>query len=146
MMKEQIDQILSDSTVIAMVGLSQNTERDSHKVAKYLMEQGYTVIPVNPVYDEVLGKKSYPSVSAIPSDTPIDVVDIFRDPDHTKEVVEDAITWMDKANRTPAIWTQYNVSSDEAEQLAEEHDLTYIKNECMKVEHKRWVRQEDETN
>jgi predicted CoA-binding protein len=141
-MSDLIDKTLSQSSVIAIVGLSGNKNRDSYGVAKYLMGQGYTIIPVNPVYDEILGKKSYPTVESIPADIPIDVVDIFRDSSHTKEVVQDVLSWTEKSGRKPVIWTQYSVSSGDAESLAEEHDLPYIKNECMKVEHKRWNRQE----
>ncbi|MGM0589470.1 MAG: CoA-binding protein [Bacteroidota bacterium] len=141
-MSDLIDQTLSQSSVIVIVGLSGNKKRDSYGVAKYLMGQGYTIIPVNPVYDEILGKRSYPTVASIPADVPIDVVNIFRDSSHTREVVEDVLNWMEKSDRTPVIWTQYSVSSEDAESLAEEHELPYIKNECMKVEHKRWNRQE----
>ena len=73
-----VEEQLTRSKVIAVVGLSPNPERDSYDVARYLKEQGYRIIPVNPTVDEVLGEKSYPDLKSIPE--PVDMVDIFRRP------------------------------------------------------------------
>ena len=75
---EQMKEILSTAKVIASVGLSSNPEKDSYEVGQYLQEQGYRIIPVNPTADEILGEKSYPSLSAVPEK--IDVVQVFRKP------------------------------------------------------------------
>ena len=84
-----IEEQLSRSKTIAVVGLSLNPERPSHYVAKYLQEQGFRVIPVNPLIDEALGEKSYPDLKSIPE--PIDVVDIFRRSELVGQVVDEAI-------------------------------------------------------
>ncbi|MBI4202388.1 MAG: CoA-binding protein [Chloroflexi bacterium] len=84
-----VEQQLTESKVIAVVGLSPNPERDSHRVAKYLQTVGYKIIPVNPLIDEVLGEKSYPDLKSIPM--PVDMVDIFRRSELVAPVVDEAI-------------------------------------------------------
>jgi predicted CoA-binding protein len=85
------EEILSKYKTIAVVGLSSNPERPSHRVARYLKEQGYRIIPVNPRGREVMGEKSYPDLCAVPE--PIDVVDIFREPKAVPRVVARPCTW-----------------------------------------------------
>ncbi len=84
-----VEQQLMESKTIAVVGLSPNPERDSHRVAKGLQKEGYRIIPVNPVIDEVLGEKSYPDLKSVPE--PIDMVDIFRRSELVAPVVDEAI-------------------------------------------------------
>ena len=84
-----VRKILKDSKTIAVVGLSPKPHRPSHQVASYLMEAGYTIIPVNPGQDAILGQTCYPSLRDIPS--PVDMVDIFRRPEAILPIVEDAI-------------------------------------------------------
>ena len=84
-----VDEQLRNSKTIAVVGLSNNPERDSHRVASYLQSQGYRIIPVNPVIEEALGEKSYPDLKSVPE--PIDMVDVFRRSDQVPPVVDEAI-------------------------------------------------------
>ena len=86
---DPIDEQLGESRTIAVVGLSQNPDRASHRVASYLQRQGYRVIPVNPMVEEVLGEKSYPDLMSVP--VPVDMVDIFRRPEHLPGIVDQAI-------------------------------------------------------
>jgi len=126
----EIRQILETARTIAIVGLSDKPERDSHQVAAYLQAHGYRVIPVNPMVSEILGEKSYPSVSSIPEQ--IDVVDVFRKPDAVMEIVEDAI----QAGAS-AVWLQLGVVNLEAAGRAAEAGLQVVLDRCMKIEHKR---------
>ncbi len=126
----EIRQILETARTIAIVGLSDKPERDSHQVAAYLQAHGYRVIPVNPMVSEILGEKSYPSVSSIPEQ--IDVVDVFRKPDAVMEIVEDAI----QAGAS-AVWLQLGVVNLEAAGRAAEAGLQVVMDRCMKIEHKR---------
>ena len=87
--QDQIVTQLTDSKTIAVVGLSPRQERPSHYVAKYLQEQGYRVIPVNPQLDNVLGEKCYPDLKSVPE--PIDMVDVFRRSELVPPVVDEAI-------------------------------------------------------
>ena len=114
-----IDKILSNSRTIAVVGLSADPVRPSHYVARYLQQQGYRIIPVNPLIEEVLGEKSYPDLKSVP--VPIDMVDIFRRSEHVVPVVEQAIDVGAKY-----IWMQDGVVNEEAAALAEAAGLSVV--------------------
>ncbi|PSQ99952.1 MAG: CoA-binding protein [Bacteroidetes bacterium QS_9_68_14] len=129
--------ILSDAQTIAVVGCSGREDRTSHKIARYLQDNGYRVVPVNPNYDEVLGEPCYPDLQHVPADTRIDVVNVFRRREHTADMVRDALQRAQSTDAQPAVWTQLGVSSDEARDLAEEGGLPYVKNRCIMVEHGR---------
>ena len=113
---------------IAVVGLSSDPSRPSYDVARYLQRQGYTIIPVNPKETEVLGEKSYPTLSDIPE--PPDVVDIFRRPEYVGEIVDEAIRVGAKA-----VWLQLGVINEEAARKAREAGLLVVMDRCMKIEH-----------
>lgn len=130
-------EILKNARTIAVVGLSRRATRTSHKIARYLKHAGYIIVPVNPNADRLMGETSYPDLNAIPEDVAIDVVDIFRQPQFTADVVRDAVSRRDRTGNEPVIWTQVGVSSDEAEQLALSEGFTYVKDRCAKVEHGR---------
>jgi predicted CoA-binding protein len=113
---------------IAVVGLSSDPSRPSYDVARYLLRQGYTVIPVNPNESEVLGEKAYPSLSDIPE--PPEVVDVFRRPEHVGPIVEEAARVGAKA-----VWLQLGVINEEAARKAREEGMLVVMDRCMKVEH-----------
>jgi predicted CoA-binding protein len=125
-------QILQESRVVAMVGLSDNPLRPSHRVASYLQNHGYRVIPVNPSLSEFLGEKAYPDVASIPF--PVDVVDIFRKAEDVPPIVEQAI-----AKRAKAVWMQEGIVNEEAAALARRAGLKVVMNHCMLREHSRMV-------
>ena len=128
--REAIEQILRNSKTIAVVGLSNRPESDSHRVAAYLKDQGYDVIPVNPTVDEVLGEQSYPTIQAIPESP--DVVDVFRAPEHAPEIVEDAI-----AAGAKTLWMQLGIVHKEAAERAREAGLQVVMDHCMMREHRK---------
>lgn len=117
---------------IAVVGMSGNEEKAGHFVPKYLIQQGYNVIPVNPTIPEVLGRKSYSAVSDIPGR--VDIVDIFRKSEDVPPVVDDAIL---KKDQIKVIWMQEGIHNEEAEKKAKENGLDVVFNRCMMAEHKR---------
>lgn len=127
--------ILESAKTIAVVGCSAREVRTSHKIARYLQDAGYRMIPVNPNYEEVHGEQCYPNVQSVPE--AIDIVDIFRAPQYTAEMVRDVLERIEETGERPVIWTQIGVSSPEAEKLAQEADLPYVKNRCLMVEHGR---------
>jgi len=116
---------------IAMVGLSSNPFRPSHFAALYLLAEGYEVIPVNPREAQVLGHKSFPSLSAIPGG--VEVVDIFREPAAVPAIVDEAI-----AIGAKVIWMQLGVIHEQAAARAEEAGLEVVMDRCMKIEHARF--------
>ena len=126
------EDILSEGRTIAVVGLSPRPERDSHLVAKYLKEQGYRIIPVNPMVDEVLGEKSYPDLKAIPER--VDVVDVFRKAEDVLPIVDQAIEI-----GASAVWMQLGIVNEEAATRAREAGLGVMMDLCMLIEHKRMV-------
>jgi predicted CoA-binding protein len=129
--------LLDDADTIAVVGCSATPTRTSHKIARYLQERGYRIVPVNPNYDEVLGEPCYPDLPSVPADVEIDIVDIFRAPKHTADMVRTAIERTEETGRRPVLWTQLGVSTSEAEELAAEADLPYVRNRCVKIEYDR---------
>jgi predicted CoA-binding protein len=116
---------------IAVVGMSKNEDKAAHYVPKYLIDHGYNVIPVNPTATEILGRKSYPTVSSIPDK--IDIVDIFRRSEDVPSVVEDTI----KKEGIKVIWMQEGIYSEKAEKMAKEKDISAVYNRCMMAEHRR---------
>lgn len=128
---------LREADTIAIIGCSANKYRTSYHIASYLKENGYRIIPVNPSYEEVLGQKCYPEMSAVPTDAKIDIVDVFRDSQYTADMVNDIIEWSETTGQKPLVWTQLAVSSQEAKALAEEAGLDYVENQCIMVEHSK---------
>jgi len=116
---------------IAVVGMSKNEGKAAHYVPKYLLDHGYNVIPVNPTATEILGRKSYPTVSSIPDR--VDLVDIFRRSEDVPTVVEDTL----KKEGIKVIWMQEGIYSKQAEEMAKEKDISAVYNRCMMAEHKR---------
>ena len=116
---------------IAVVGMSKTEGKAAHYVPKYLIEQGFNVIPVNPTAPEILGRKSYPMVSSVPDN--IDIVDIFRRSEDVPVVVHDAV----KKPGIKLIWMQEGIYSEEAERMAKEKGIQVVYNRCMLAEHKR---------
>lgn len=125
---EKIRRILRVSKSIAVVGLSPKPHRPSHQVALYLMEAGYTIIPVNPGHDELLGLPCYPSLRAIPLQ--VDMVDIFRRPETILAVVEDAV-----AIGARFIWMQEGIVNEEAAAIAKAAGLSVVMDRCTKIDH-----------
>jgi predicted CoA-binding protein len=127
--EETVRAVLAMKT-IAVVGLSDNPERPSFSVAKYLMESGYEIIPVNPGINEWLGKKSFPDLPSVLQK--VDVVDIFRKPEAVPEIVEQAI-----AVGAKAVWMQEGVVNPEAAARAEASGLLVVMDRCMLKERER---------
>ena len=125
---KKIRKILRESKTIAVVGLSPKPHRPSHEVARYLMEAGYTIIPVNPGHDALLGLTCYPNLRAIP--TQIDMVDIFRRSEAVMNIIDDAV-----AVGARFIWMQEGIVNQEAAAKAEAAGLIVVMNRCTKIDH-----------
>lgn len=128
----EIRTLLQTVRSIAVVGLSERSSRPSFGVARYLIDAGYEVIPVNPNLTGWHGISSYPSLTAI--GRPVDMVDVFRRPEFLLETIEDAI-----AARSGAVWTQLGVVSDEATGRAVAAGLQIVVDRCAAVEHRRLI-------
>jgi len=119
--------ILKSSHVVAVVGLSRDLTRPSCRVADFLRNNGFKIIPVNPKEMELMGEKCYPSLNTIPES--IDVVDIFRRSEEVKPIVEEAIKIKAKA-----VWMQEGVINKEAADLARKAGLKVVMDKCMRKE------------
>ena len=126
---EDIRKILSYKKV-AVVGMSKNSTKAAHYVPKYLSENGFDIIPINPTTDEILNKKCYSDVTQIETD--IDIVDVFRPSEQVLPVVEEAIK-----KKPKVIWLQEGIHNAEAEDLARKAGITVVFNRCMLAEHQR---------
>lgn len=126
---EQIRKILSLKTV-AVVGMSKSEEKAAHYVPKYLLSQGYDIIPVNPTTDQILDRKCHPNLVDVSQS--IDIVDVFRPSDQVLPVIQEAIK-----KKPKVIWLQEGIHNKEAEDLARKAGIDVVFNRCMLAEHQR---------
>ncbi len=115
---------------VAVIGMSKNEDKAAHYVPKYLSQQGYNIMPINPTTDQILERKSYHSIEEV--DQPIDIVDVFRPSDQVLPVVQQAIK-----KKPKVIWLQEGIHNAEAEELARKAGIQVVFNRCMLAEHQR---------
>lgn len=127
---KDLRRILNDYKRVAMVGLSADWSRPSNFAAKYLLDHGFEVIPVNPKYPEILGQKCYADLRDIP--TPVDIVDLFQRAERIPPFVDQAIEIGAKV-----VWMQLGVIHEEAAQKARDAGLEVVMDRCMKIEYAR---------
>lgn len=125
--REQIADILRNAGNIAVVGLSDRTDRTSYMVAQAMQNRGYRIIPVNPKATAILGEKCYPSLKDIPE--PVGIVNVFRRSEYCPEVAQEAADIGAKV-----LWLQQGIISDESAAIADEHGMIAIMDRCIKVE------------
>jgi predicted CoA-binding protein len=114
---------------IAVVGISEKPDRYSYQVARYLMEKGFNIIPVNPMLTEWQGKKVYKDVSSIEGN--VDVVDIFRKPEFVEDIVSDS------KGKAKVIWMQEGIVNEGAKKLALSMGMEVVMDKCMKKEYEK---------
>jgi predicted CoA-binding protein len=126
-----IQRLLRDTRTIAIVGLSSDPQRASWFVASYLKKEGYTIIPVNPKADRILGEKAYPDLASIPG--PVDMVEVFRPAAECLEIARQAV-----AIKAKSLWLQLKLVNIEAAEYAARSGLTVVLDRCVKMEHARY--------
>ncbi len=138
MSENQIREILSKYRTIAVVGLSKEPQKESHRVSVYMQKRGYRIIPVNPFVDEVLGEKCYKSLLDIPAETAktIDIVDIFRKAQDVPPIVEQAIKLKERIGRPYVVWMQLGIVNEQAAEAARRAGLIVVMDKCLMVEHR----------
>ncbi len=127
---EEIEKIFDEVKTIAVVGLSPNETKDSHKVAKYLQSVGYKIIPIYPKEEKILGEKVYRSLLEV--EEKIDMVDVFRKP-AAVDMIVDAI---EKRKDVKVLWLQKGIVNNKAAKRAKDMGLKVIQNRCSMVDHK----------
>ncbi|MGE3725142.1 MAG: CoA-binding protein [Candidatus Sericytochromatia bacterium] len=125
--------LLKNAKRIAVVGVSDKPFRDSHRIARYLQQAGFDMLPVNPLLSEVLGQKVYASLAEIPE--PVDIVNVFRRSEEVPDLVEQAI-----AAGAKAIWLQLGVIHEAAAEKARAAGLAVVMDRCIMVDHARLLR------
>lgn len=129
---EQVKQILQDAKVIAIVGLSPKEDKDSNKVARYLQNAGYKIIPIYPKEEAILGEKVYRDLSEIQEK--IDIVDVFRKPAIVMDIAQKII----KRDDCKILWTQLGIVNNDAAKIAQDAGKIVVQNRCTKIEHARF--------
>jgi predicted CoA-binding protein len=120
-----------DHDIIAVVGCSTTPGKAAHDIPAYLQDQGYTVVPVNPYADEILGEAAYDSLTDVPDE--IDIVDVVRPSDEVADIVDETL----ERDDVSVVWMQLGISDDEAAERAEDAGLQVVQDRCLKVEHGR---------
>lgn len=141
-MSAQTDELIVKTLnlkTVAVVGLSKDPSRPSNDVARYLKSHGYTIVPVNPTINEVLGEKSFKSLLDLPDELKreVDVVDIFRRAEDVPAVVDEAIQLHREFGRPKAVWMQLGIINERAAARARQSGLDVVMDRCMKIEHVR---------
>lgn len=139
---DRAEETLEQVSTIAVVGLSRSFQKDSQFVARYLQNAGYTIVPVNPNADEILGQKAYPDLKSIPH--AIDAVDVFLPPDHLSKAVDQTLE-LDPKPR--AIWLQLGTGEnpEQAEKVSAS-GIELYENRCIKVDHQFLIRPKNNNN
>jgi len=137
--QDSVKETLTKYKTVAVVGLSRDPSKESHRVAEYLKSQGFHIVPVNPTTDEVLGEKSYKNLLDIPPEVQrtLDIVDVFRPSADVPPIVEDAAKLKERYDRPYVVWMQVGIINEQAATTARAAGLTVIMNRCMMVEHKK---------
>lgn len=135
MRPDEMARCLREARTIAVVGCSPRGFQTSHRIARYLQDAGFQVVPVNPHHDEILGAPCYPDLLSIPDDVEVDIVNVFRRPEHTPGVAQDAADRAERTGTAPVVWTQLGVHHPEAERIARDAGLPYVANRCLMVDH-----------
>ena len=132
-MSPTISHLLQCTRTIAVVGISDRSDRPSHFVSQYMQQAGYRIIPVNPRYDTVLGVPCWPDLASIPES--VDMVNVFRPSADTPQIARQAV-----AIGAQSLWLQQGIFNAEAEKIALDAGLQVVMDRCLKVEHAGWRR------
>jgi len=128
---DRIRRALETAETVAVIGCSPDPTRPSHEIAQYLQRQGYRVVPVNPGHREILGERCYPSLSAIPAEVRVDVVDVFRRSEHVAGIADEAI-----ARGVPFVFLQLGVVDPGAAERLEKSGIGLAMDRCILIEHR----------
>jgi len=136
--KEDVKEILTRYRTVAIVGLSRDPSKDSYRVAEYLKNHGFRIIPVNPTADEILGEKCYKSLLYIPAEVQktVEIVDIFRPSAEVLPIVEQAIQLKKQYSVPYVVWMQLGIINEEAAEIARKAGLMVVMDKCMMQQHR----------
>ena len=124
-------EILKNTQNIAIIGASNNKSKSAHRIPKYLQDVGYNVIPVNPNSENVLGVKTYKSISDIPQNVKVDIINIFRPSKDINTLLPAILKRIKEVKDVKLIWLQEGIHSKEAKELAKENNIEFIQGICI---------------
>ncbi len=133
----QIPDVVKKYRVVAVVGASKNPEKDANTVPAYLMSHGFTVVPVNPTADSILGLKAYPTLDAIPDELArtIEVVDVFRPSEELADLAGQVADMKRRTGRPFVFWAQQGIRSDAAKDILARSAVSYVMDACIRTAH-----------
>lgn len=134
-------EVMGRYKIIAVVGASQNPEKEANRVPAYLQNHGYTIIPVNPTANAINGLKAYPSLAEIPDALArsVEVVDVFRPSEEFPQIAKQVVEMKNKVGRPFVFWGQLGLENEEAKRILADAKVDYVMDRCMRVEHGRWA-------
>jgi thioredoxin len=146
MSQETIEEILRKYRTIAVVGLSRDSNKASYQVAEYLIENNYKIIVVNPMADQILGKRAYKDLMDIPPEIQksLEIIDIFRPSEKILPIVEQVIELKRRYGKPYVVWMQLGIINEEAAEKAKKEGITVVMNKCMMMEHGRMYGEDSE--
>ena len=129
-------EVLRKYRTIAVIGASKNPDKDAYSVPAYLKERGFTVIPVNPTADSILGVKAFPSLAEIPKELAdkVEVVEVFRPSDELPEIARQVVEFTKRRGRPVVFWSQLGLENDEARRILAESGIDFVMDRCMRTE------------
>jgi len=120
---------------IAVVGASKNPQKDAYTVPQFMKDHGYSIVPINPTADEIVGEKAYPSLMDLPAEiaSKVDIVDVFRPSDELPQVAQQVVDFHRKYGRPFVFWAQLGLENEEAKQILSKNQIPYIMNACLRI-------------
>lgn len=131
------NEVLKQSKVVAIVGASKNPEKEANTVPLYLIQNGYTVVPVNPTADIIHGLKVYHSLAELPPELAarVEVVEVFRPSEELPEIARQVVELSKRTKKTPVFWAQLGLENEEAKRILKEGGVPYVMDLCMRTQH-----------
>lgn len=123
---------------IAVIGASKNPSKDAYTVPEFMKAHNYTIIPINPTADEIVGEKAYPSLMDLPAElaSKVEIVDVFRPSEELPQVAQQVVDFHKKYGRPFVFWAQLGLENEEAKQILTNNQIPYIMNACLRVVHR----------
>ena len=120
---------------IAVVGASKNPQKDAYTVPQFMKDHGYSIVPINPTADEIVGEKAYPSLVDLPADlaSKVEIVDVFRPSEELPQVAQQVVDFHRKHGRPFVFWAQLGLENEEAKQILSKNQIPYIMNACLRI-------------
>lgn len=131
-------EVMAKYKAVAVLGASKNPEKDAYTVPAYLIEHGYTIVPVNPTADSIHGVKAYPSLAEIPGEVAgkIDVVDVFRPSEEFPDIARQVVEMRRRTGRPFVFWGQLGLENEDAKRILSEGNVDYVMDMCIRTVHK----------